>query len=239
MKAFSGNITKEMAIGFAKEHRLADEYLKGTFNNVGAKFQACSVGCTIESINRATNSNYNHSDHAAVADALRIPEFVVHLQDLLFEKLPDDLHIEWTERLFQAIPDGADLTPVLPRFLLAIQERSLARLDKTKSPEAYSAVSDVVDMLREWVTTGDRPTDEGVAERAERAARAARAASAESAVWAESAESAEWAARAEGTERAAWAASAVWAARAASAASAEYVWIADTLINAIESCEQG
>jgi hypothetical protein len=101
MKAFNNNPElKQQLIDMAAEHRKADEYLKGTYGNTeGTKFRACSIGCTIHDVNKIHGKNLATESHSALSEELGIPEFIFHLQDAIFEGLPEPLNIEWTERI--------------------------------------------------------------------------------------------------------------------------------------------
>jgi capsid portal protein len=154
MKAFNGcTELKQQLIDMAAEHRKADEYLKGTYgeeDQTTGKFRACSIGCTIRDVNKIHNKNLSTRNHGALAKELDIPEFIFHLQDSIFEGLPEPLNIEWTERIFNAIPVGKDLTPVLPRFLL----KTLDRLPETDRTDVIASIKQVREVLQNWADTG-------------------------------------------------------------------------------------
>jgi hypothetical protein len=182
----------------AIKHREQDQYIKGEYGKMNGKFKGCSVGCLVYNINQKEGTDADFGDHAFLAEKLGVPEFICRLQDSIFENLPEPINTEWTERLINAIPVGANLEPILPRFLL----RVLDRLPETDQADVVASIKSVRDVLESWAETGT--VDVEAARSAESAARSAESAesaesaarSAESAARsAESAESAESAAR--------------------------------------------
>ena len=225
MRAFHGDPRlKSQLIEMARQHRVADEYIAGTYaDDSGDTFRGCSVGCTVRDINDLTGESGGYADHAYLAEQLGVPEFVTRLQDAIFEGLPQDQRSGWTERLLTAIPEGADLTPALPRFLLTVQERNAEQIDREASPDVYAAALQVLDVLRRWVDTG------GVDGSAVWSARSAALAAEESAALASFVTCPRAAAR--------WAeAAAALAAEESVEESAEYERMADDLIAAVERC---
>ena len=125
MKAFNGDpALKAALIAKATQHRLADAYRQGSYGWMeSGLFKGCSLGCTIHDINQIKDLSGKTNDHAFLAQQLGIPEFITALQDKIFEGLAPDLAHHWTERLLTAIPVEADLTPLLPDFLLSLLDR--------------------------------------------------------------------------------------------------------------------
>lgn len=85
-------------------HQKADEIVKDKYWENG---KGCAVGCTIH--------GSNQSDYAP---ELQIPEVIAHLEDRIFESLPNDLAKTWPYRFLEAIPTGADLSRVGPQFAI-------------------------------------------------------------------------------------------------------------------------
>jgi hypothetical protein len=220
------NIAAQLA-ELAKQHRLADEYIKGTYGDIdGGKFKACSIGCAINDLNKINGTEINTSSHAELAAALGIPEWITKVADTIFENLPAPLHTEWSERWLAAVAEkqGADFSLVLPRFLL----RMLDELPEQDRQDVVSAISGVREVLQNWADTGavDMPAAEAARAAAEAAWAAWAAEAAEAALaaaWAAwAARAAAWAAEAaEAARAAAWAA---WAARAAARAAWAAAW---------------
>jgi len=132
MKAFNNEPEfKEQLLRLALEHEALDHYIAGTYNqeNDGGEFRGCSVGCTINDVNRLKGLDGCHDDHAFLAVVLGVPLFIVNAQESIFEGSPHHLRIPWTYRFLKAIPVGADLTPVKTSF-----PRELDRLFRSSLP---------------------------------------------------------------------------------------------------------
>ena len=113
---------KAAHIAQAEHHATADMLVSGTFGDTDAgAFKGCSVGCFAHEIN-PKRSDY----HAVVAEAAGWPEWLVYLNDTLFEGLPagerEQFHVELRKR----VPVGVDLTPVLHEIAVARMDRLLA-----------------------------------------------------------------------------------------------------------------
>ena len=104
MRAFHGDpAVKEKYLARVKAHREADEIIKGLYWEDG---KGCAVGCTIHG-----------DDHQAYETELGIPARLAHLQDWIFENLPNGEAKDFPVDFLEAIPVGADLELVLHRFL--------------------------------------------------------------------------------------------------------------------------
>ena len=77
-----------------EQHYDMDEIIKGTYweNSKG-----CAVGCTIHSV-----------DHQTYETKLGIPVWLAHLEDYLFENLPNDQAKEFPIKFIKSIPVGFD-----------------------------------------------------------------------------------------------------------------------------------
>jgi hypothetical protein len=164
-------------------HRAADEVIQGTGFNNGS---GCFVGCTLD--------NYDHSRFPV---ELGWPEWLARLADTIFEGLPKTEAPQFGTDLLASVPVGLDLEAVRVPFLVAVQQRNLARLEGHKeqyTDRCLAAIQGVIDFLLAGEPAEGRESARASAESAESAARSA-AWSAESAAWsAESAESAAWSA---------------------------------------------
>ena len=218
--AYHGDETFRTAlISAAEEHQRMDHYIAGQYWDE-AQHKGCSVGCSVESVNRLRGLALPHDDHQALADAIGFPLQLVELQDAIFEGLPADQRPGWTARFFCAAQAGADLSRVWPQMAIF-----LLRDCRPHAEPAGQAAIDTVIGLHERRLRGDEPRQlewdaAGAAAWAAAwdAARAAAWAAARAAAWA-AARAAAWAA----ARAAAWAAAraAAWdAARAAARAAA-------------------
>jgi hypothetical protein len=124
-----------------RAHAKADRIIQGTGWDNG---RGCAIGCTLEAY-----------DHARYPIELGIPVGLARLEDQIFERLPESEAMKWPAAFLSAIPVGADLTLVWPRFALWLlrggPERSL------ELPAVKSAVDGVAALFERWVNTGDKP----------------------------------------------------------------------------------
>ena len=128
---------------------------------------------------------------------------IAYLEDAIFESLQNGDTKNFPLRFLEAIPVGADLSMVVPKFLYWLLSDEAWGLKPT-ADDVKQAVSAVSECYRRRIA-GDEPSEEDW----ERAGQAA---------WAAWAARADWAARATRDARdarAAWAARAAWDARAA------------------------
>lgn len=178
------------------KHRDNDELVKGQYWEGG---KGCAIGCTIYS-----------GRHEEYETRFGIPQMLAHLEDRIFEGLPNAKAKEWPIRFMSAIEPGADLSRVGWQFLHWLLT------DETVNPGiAHPLVRDSVKQCADVLVplTKGEPVDRAAALRALIAVRNAARSTEYSAAW--SAESAENATRMAGL---AW--SAVSAASAMSVACA-------------------
>ncbi|MDX1985005.1 MAG: hypothetical protein SFV51_32335, partial [Bryobacteraceae bacterium] len=116
-------------------HRAADQLVQGYGYWKDGK--GCAVGCTIHS-----------GEHAAYETKLGIPRVIARLEDGIFEGLPQAEARLWPERFLAAIPVGADLALVTPKFLhwlLVDAEQGVIRHARTD--EQRKAIQEVADLF--------------------------------------------------------------------------------------------
>ena len=132
MKAFHNNPSiKEKYITRVQEHYQADQIIKGQYWEDG---KGCAVGCTI-------HSNY----HKNYELELGIPKIIAHLQDRIFESLPNELAKEFPLQFLSAIKVGADLKNVWNLFMIWVltdKEYGVMQYAKDKK-----VVQDIADTL--------------------------------------------------------------------------------------------
>ncbi len=229
MKAFLDDPKlKEERIAQVRRHREADQLIKGTYWEGG---KGCAVGCTVHS-----------GDHSAYETELGIPRVLARLEDRLFEGMPNEQAMMWPERFLSAIPVGADLSMVFPRWAHWMLTDFLGAIPDAINDRNRSAVEGVSNLFfkiingetvshREWSVAADAAYAASAADAAY-AAYAAYAAAAASAASAADAADAAYAAAAASAASAAYAAVAADAAYAAYAASAAYAAYAAARKNA-------
>jgi hypothetical protein len=123
MKAFKGKVNKDEFIKEIKWHMEQDAFMRGTYTqNNKNNFKGCAVGCSINSINRLLGTAYDYDEHIDMAETLQIPEWLVRLEDKIFEGLSEKDSKEWPLRFSEAINVGADLDKIKPAFLVYVLE---------------------------------------------------------------------------------------------------------------------
>ncbi len=174
LRAWHGDpALKKATVAEMAAHRKADRLVKGRYWEGG---KGCAVGCLVHSGNHALYEPY-----------FGIPQALAHLEDKIFESLPNGESQRWSEQFLKAAKPGADLSLVQWQFLAFVVEEALSRPEAASVREACQPALEIARA---------KARSEIVPESAESAAW-----SAESAAW--SAASAESAA-----ESAAW--SAAW-----------------------------
>ena len=221
MQSFHGDAElKRVILEGIEEHRQLDLLAAGSYRTNAGK--VCAIGCQVGTLREHDPERYGRlcwNDHAGLAQALGLPEWLLRLEDRLFERLPLEARLEWPGRLIGAIPVGVDLEPVRYRWRASLLQR---RIDAGADPGGV--VSRVRDLCLR-AGSGDMPSAsewrdaraEALAALAAAEAWAAAAAEEEAEAEAAAAEALAAAAAAE-----AWAAAAAeaWAAAAAAEAAA-------------------
>jgi hypothetical protein len=139
MKAFHNDKkVKKKYLSRVQAHAKADEIIKGKYWEEG---KGCAVGCTIHS-----------SNHNAYETELGIPEWLAHVEDMIFEALPVKRAMKWPEEFLSSIPLGADLEQVKAPFLIFILESVLEKFDHKKFPYVKAAIYTVIGLYRSGET---------------------------------------------------------------------------------------
>jgi hypothetical protein len=113
---------KEKYLARVEAHRLADELVRGTGFEGG---RGCAVGCT-----------FDKYDHARGPIEIGVPGWLVHLEDVIFEGLPQEKAMFWPTQFLEAIPVGANLEPVQWQLAILRHKRQLAVLATNLEPYA-------------------------------------------------------------------------------------------------------
>ena len=133
LRAFHGNpAIKATYLARVRAHREADELIHGTYWEDG---KGCAVGCTIHG-----------SDHSDYERKLGVPTILAYLEDRLFESLPAEAAQQWPAAFLEAIPVGADLSLVWPKFavwLLTDPQDGVVRFAWGKGRHAITWVSEL------------------------------------------------------------------------------------------------
>ncbi len=139
MKAFHNDEKiKEKYLNRVEAHAKADEIVKGTYWEEG---KGCAVGCTIEG-----------NDHEKYEIELGIPKELAYIEDIIFEELPNELAMEWPLRFLKAVPVGADLSKIVPQFVIWQFEDEKYGLKNTKEviddKEVFGFCEEVVGLYK-------------------------------------------------------------------------------------------
>jgi len=133
LRAFHENpAIKATYLARVRAHREADDLIHGVY---WVRGKGCAVGCTIHG-----------SDHYAYERELGVPTILAHLEDRLFESLPTEAAQQWPEVFLEAIPVGADLSLVWPKFavwLLTDPQEGVVRFAWDKGRRAITGVSEL------------------------------------------------------------------------------------------------
>jgi len=158
LSAFHGDQKiKDFYIDRIRQHREADQLVRGTSVR-GTSWDSttntgCGIGCTL-----------NAYDHQAYETELGIPELIAHLEDSIFEGLPEADAMEWPGKFLKAIPIGADLTKIIPQIVIWQFEDETWGLQNTQEikddPKLAIACTDLVALYRRELAGGRVTTDE-------------------------------------------------------------------------------
>ena len=217
----------------AEKHRAQDMLLNGLYAKQNGTFKGCSVGCMVHDIRPdwTVDEIESRNDlHKIVANYGHYPEWLAHLQDTLFEGLPDGDRQNWHVDLYKAIdalPESPDWQRILHKVHLV-----LLRISYANSGSSKEVVQGVINLHERCVAGEDFPFKQwSAAWSAAWSARSARSA-AWSAAW--SARSAAWSAAWSAARSAAWSArSAAWSAARAAAWSAAYQEMRDEILEVL------
>ena len=147
MKAFHGKRSiKAKYIRRVRLHRESDELVKGQYWENG---KGCAVGCTVHS-----------GDHSAYERELGIPRVIARLEDGIFERLPNGKAQAWPERFLKAIPVGADLSLVWPKFAVWLMvDKKHGVIQYARTEKSKSAIQAVADGYSELLKNPDAKID--------------------------------------------------------------------------------
>ena len=192
-----------------RAHEKADRLTQGTYGSMSGYWRGCAVSCSLATPSgRFDGEIVTEGLHAEYPKQLGLPVWLAHLEDRIFEGLPQEEAMQWPRRFAEAIPVGVSLDGLADELAVARLREECLPLSGTW-PESIRA--EVVAAIEQVIAALEGKGDRSAAWSAESAARSA-AWSARSAAW--SARSAWW-----------WSAS----------ASAAYTREANRLIAALEA----
>jgi hypothetical protein len=156
LRAFHGDASVQATyLGRVRAHAAADEIVQGQYWDRG---KGCAVGCTIHG-----------SSHAVYETELGIPRILARLEDRLFEAMAIADAKGWPERFLVAIPIGADLSLVWPRFAVwMLTDPAAGVIRFAKREQSIAAIREVAAMYERMIAgeTVERSEMIAVSERA-------------------------------------------------------------------------
>jgi hypothetical protein len=145
MKAYQNGITKEQFVSEMKMHQKMDNFKSGTYGE-GIGTKACAIGCGVQSIARIEGLEIlNFGDHALVAEKLGCPEWLIRLEDRIFEGVGKERQKTWPLEFAESLQEGTDTSKILIPMLIFIVE--FAR-EKTKNNKTLAAIDGILSELR-------------------------------------------------------------------------------------------
>lgn len=164
-------------------HRAADQIAQGSYGEeVDGKWHGCAVACSLRSLDiiDGKKSSKYYSTHHDYEDRLGIPVTIAHLEDKIFEGLPAEKAKDWPVRFGTAIPVGADLSLVTPRFMMWLLTDM--KQYAPDAPDVLKSIDQVIGLYERVIAGGTVTDNEWNA--AEGAAAWAAAGAAGAAAWA-------------------------------------------------------
>jgi hypothetical protein len=128
---------KEKYLSRVKAHQKLDNIIKGQGWSNG---KGCAIGCTLE--------NYDRTRYPI---ELGIPIEIAILEDCIFEGLDLKTAKKWPSRFLEAVPVGANLEMVFPKFGLWLLENYIPSEYKEK-PEIKSVIEVYQKMVNGEIT---------------------------------------------------------------------------------------
>lgn len=144
LRAFHGNpALKQSCLDRVRAYREAGDIIQGTYgySNDGSGWRGCAVGCLVRG-----------DKHADFEDNLGIQRDIAHVLDKTFERMYKEDAVLYPELFIESIPVGADLSLVIPRFLVEC-------CDYLRKVEGSSLLIDSA--LGEFLTQVLRPWSQG------------------------------------------------------------------------------
>lgn len=138
-------MTQETFLEMARRHRADDMLVNNTFEMVDG--QACSIGCFCH------DYGLEPSDFSGLAKITKYPEAAHHLQEAIFEGLPESERGDWHVAFAEKAETVTDWQAVIDKTVLA----SL-RIAEPHDTSTGKVVATVID-LYERRLSGDNPSN--------------------------------------------------------------------------------
>ena len=87
MLSYSGDSRlKSQLLEIVQYHQDADHIVQGIYaEGDGEDWRGCSVGCSIQALNRIKGTDFPHSDHSALETGGLWPEWLSMVEDVIFD----------------------------------------------------------------------------------------------------------------------------------------------------------
>ena len=162
---------KESLIARMQKHIEADELLQ---QEIGQNGKGCTVWCALN--NGDIQYGYTHSSFPEV---LGLPEWLAHLQDIIFEGLSINDAKQFSSDWPKAIPVGKNLEPVKWKFCAFLMEQNIERvlllnISEDLKKQVVDAINGVLSLHQSAIETGE--WDESAARSAKSSAWSAKSA---------------------------------------------------------------
>ena len=133
---------KDFYVERVQRHFDADEIIKGVYWEKG---RGCGVGCTIES---------SENPHQKFEDELGISRTIAKLEDRLFEGLTNGDAKKFPVRFLEAVNVGADLSMVVPKFMVWMLSDKKDGVLKSASKDGKKIIKKIVKLYKKQISGG-------------------------------------------------------------------------------------
>ncbi len=112
-------VLKKKMVAEIEKHRKLDQIERGHYGKQNGHWKGCAVACSVRSlaIIKKEELQTEYNAHSRYQTDLGIPESLARLEDYLFEYMPADKAQKWPGEFIKAIPVGASLATVAPKFI--------------------------------------------------------------------------------------------------------------------------
>jgi len=143
--AFHGDRSvKDKYLARVEAHRRADEIIQGQY---WEQSKGGAVGCTIHG-----------DDHQRYEVELGIPAQIALLEDHIFEALPNAAAKDFPASFLAAIPVGADLAMVVPKFIHWLLTSPEIDLASKADAAGKTSIGQVAGLYERWIG-GEKPLE--------------------------------------------------------------------------------
>ncbi|MGL6339486.1 MAG: hypothetical protein ACRC80_10140 [Waterburya sp.] len=114
--------------------------------------KGCAVGCSEYALCKLNNIQFENRKHEAMAEMLSIPVELCHLEDKIFENLPNETANQWVIDFSSALPVGKDMTNICRQFNIEILTNKDFGVYQFANKETQAIIDEIVDAIRREIT---------------------------------------------------------------------------------------